>query len=244
MAAVRRLGRVRLGPLALLVRPAVQAGRDGRADRERRQPQGLLGEPGGRLPVAAGRPGGDQAAQPPGHAHGGGPRPDGELAPGAGRHVQRPAVHHLGRRFRVARPGRRARGVADADPLADLDRVDRRPGQPVHQERVHHRQAVAILDHLRPQRERVGHAGDQQQDGGQDRAEARRGQPLGGVVGHVGRDERHPHPPEDDWRVQAEGFAFCHLITLCAPAGRAPRRAGRRRCSRSPRRSRRGSRSR
>ena len=171
---------------------------------------GLLREPGGRLRVAAGRSGGDEAAQPPGHAHGAGPRPDRDLAPGAGRHVQRPAVHDLGRRFRIGCPGRSARGVADADPLADLDRVDRRPGQPVHQERVHHRQAVAIGDHLRPQRERVGHAGDQEQDGGQDRAEPGRGQPLDRVVGHVGHDEHHPHPPEDDWQVQAEGFAFCH----------------------------------
>ena len=216
-------------------RPAVEAGRYRRADREGRQPQGLLGKPGRRLRVA-GRRGRDQAAQPPGDAGRRGRAPDGELAPGPGRYVQRPAVHHPRGGGSAARRGL---GVADPDPLAGVDRFDHRPGQAVDPERVHHRQAVAAGDHLRPRREREDHAGDQQQDGGQERAEPRRRQPLGRVVGDVGHDERHPHPPEDDWRVQAEGFAFGHLITLCAPAGQARRRAGRRRCWRSPRRSRR-----
>ena len=226
---IRPSSSVRGGALALLVGAAVEAGGDRRADRQRGQPPGLLGEPGGRrLAVTAAGAGagagglsGDEAAQPPGHAVWPGPGADGELAAGAGGDVKRPAVH-----YRVGA----AAGVADADPLAGVHRLDDGPGDVVHTERVHDGQAVAVLDHPRPQRERVGQAGDQQQDGREERAEARRRQPLEPVVDDVDQHERHPHPPEDDRWVQAEGSALGHPIKLCARAGRARRRAGRRRC--------------
>ena len=154
------------------------------------QPHGLLGEPGGRLRVAApARPRPGRAAAWARPRRRPAPRRRSCAGPGSIRTAPSSAPP-----WTVARAARRGRGVADADPLAGVDRVDHRPGQAVHPERVHHRQAVAVLDHLRPQRERVGHAGDQQQDGGQERAEPRRGQPLGRVVGDVGQRRTPPTP--------------------------------------------------